>query len=299
MKKSLLFGLLSFVIAVSLMGQAQMPNGDLEIWENMGLGFEDPEFWQTPNESTLITTIFTVTKSTDAAMGMYSAKLESKLLAGEFVSPGVITLGHFIVDYINNTAYLTGGIPFTDRPLALNGSYKNFPAANDSTLITVIFTKYFPTKGKSDTIGFGIMFGTETVDTWTNFHIPITFFVELEPDTMNLHVVSSNMLNPNKDSYMFVDALAFEYEAGIGDIENTVSAKIYPNPANDKISFTFEKEVKAELKIFNNEGQTVLNTTIAGTEQQIDVSKLSVGTYFYGLFEKNKKISSGQFVISR
>ncbi len=299
MKKSLLFGLLSLIVSVSLMGQGQVPNGDLELWENMGLGFEDPEFWQTPNESTLITTIFTVTKSTDAAMGIYSAKLESKLLAGEFVSPGVITLGHFTVDYINNTAYLTGGIPFTDRPLALNGSYKNFPAANDSTLITVLFTKYNPTKGKSDTIGVGVMFGTETVDTWTNFHIPITFFVELAPDTMNLHVVSSNMTNPNKDSYMFVDDLKFEYEAGIGDNENTIYTSIYPNPANDQISFSFEKEVKAELKIFNNEGQELVNASINGMEHKVDVSKLASGTYFYGLFEKNKKISSGQFVISR
>lgn len=299
MKKSLLIGILSLFVTASMMGQAQVPNGNLEVWEDFGLGFEDPELWQTPNESTLITTIFTTTKSTDAASGLYSAKLESKLLAGEFVSPGVITLGHFTVDYINNTAHLTGGTPFSDRPLALNGSYKNFPAANDSTLITVLFMEYNTAKGKTDTIGFGVMYGTETVDTWTNFHIPITFINDHTPDTMNLHVISSNMLNPNKDSYMYVDDLKFEYEAGIADVENTVETSIFPNPASDNLSFSFEKDIAADLKIFSNDGQLVYSTNIRGAEHQIDVSNLATGTYYYGLYEKNKKISSGQFVISR
>jgi hypothetical protein len=299
MKKSLLFGILSFLVAISMMGQQQMPNGGMEEWENPGLGYEDPVDWQTPNESTLITTIFTTTKSTDAAVGTYSAKLESKLLAGQFVSPGVITLGNFIVDYINNTAYLTGGIPFTDRPLALRGSYKNYPAANDSTLIVVIFTEYVAGKGKTDTIGMGIMYGTETVDTWTIFNVPITFFNDHDPDTMNMHVVSSNMISPNAGSYMYIDNLSFEYEAGIEDVENTVETSIFPNPVTDRLSFSFEKEIQADLKIFSNDGQLVYTGKVNGNGYQADLGGLATGTYYYSLFDKSKKISSGQFVISR
>ena len=299
MKKSLLIGTFSFFITASMMGQQQMPNGGMENWENPGLGYEDPVDWQTPNESTLITTIFTTTKSTDAAVGQYSAKLESKLLAGQFVSPGVITLGKFTVDYYNNTAYLTGGIPFTDRPLSLKGSYKNYPAVNDSTLIVVIFTEYVASKGKTDTIGMGIMFGTETVDAWTIFNVPITFFNDHDPDTMNMHVVSSNMINPDKDSYMYIDNLSFEYPAGIGDIENTVETSIFPNPAIDHITFSFEKELQADLKIFSNEGQLVYTGNISGAKYQADLGELASGTYYYSLFDKSVKISSGKFVISK
>lgn len=297
MKKSLLFGLISLFLAVSLSGQEQVPNGNLENWTDT-LGFDDPDHWQTPNMATMITGIFTTTKTTDAAQGTFAAKLESKNISG-FVSPGVITLGTFTVDYVNNTAYLTGGIPFTDKPLALKGSYKNFPAAGDSTLIAVLFTRYLQSKGKKDTVGFGAMYSKETVDTWTNFSIPITFFGDFTPDTMNLHVVSSNMLEPNQDSYMFIDALAFEYEAGIGDIENVVETSIFPNPAGNELTFSLQKEVNAELRIFNQEGRLVFSTGFEGMEKKLDVSGFAAGNYYFGLFERSRKISSGQFVINR
>jgi len=188
----------------------QMPNGGMELWADDGMGFEDPEDWQTPNASTTILQIYTTTKSTDAVEGTYSAKLETKSVGG-FNTPGVITLGNFNVDYVNFTAYLTGGIPFTAKPTSLKGSFKNFPAANDSTLIMVYFTKYNAAELKTDTIGFGVKYSTETVDSWTNFSIPISYFNTGEPDTMNLHVVSSNMLHPQEGSTMYIDNLVFEY----------------------------------------------------------------------------------------
>lgn len=191
----------------------QMPNGGLDIWVDDGMGFEDPEDWQTPNLATTILQIYTTTKSTDAVQGEFSAKLETKSVGG-FNTPGVVTLGNFNVDYVNFTAYLTGGIPFTSRPSALTGSYKNYPAANDSTMIFVYFTKFNAGKSKSDTIGMGYMYNTQTVDSWTQFSIPISYTNGEEPDTMNLHVVSSNMLQPREGSMMYVDNLVFEYPDG-------------------------------------------------------------------------------------
>lgn len=236
MKKFLNFGALSFLLVILITSISvssckkdedeqeevpppapvvgeQMPNGGMETWTDIGLGFEDPESWQTPNQSTTILQIYTTTKSTDAVQGTYSAKLETKSVGG-FNTPGVITLGNFNVDYVNFTAYLTGGIPFTEKPTALSGSFKNYPAANDSTLIIVYFTKYNTAESKTDTIGLGVKFSTETVDSWTNFSIPINYYNTEDPDTMNLHVVSSNMLNPQEGSTMYIDNLVFEYPEG-------------------------------------------------------------------------------------
>jgi len=187
-----------------------MPNGGLDLWTETSLGFEDPDDWNTPNFATTILQVYTTTKSTDAVEGQYSAKLET-LSVGGFNTPGVLTLGEFNVDYVNNTAVLTGGIPFTSKPNVLSGSYKNFPVANDSTMVFVYFTKYNTTEAKTDTIGIGSMFSTETVNSWTSFSIPINFTSTEDPDTMNLHVVSSNMLNPQLGSLMYVDNLVFEY----------------------------------------------------------------------------------------
>lgn len=299
MKKSLLLGILSVMFAASVMAQQQLPNGSLEDWTyNELLEFWNPVDWQTPNLATAITQTFTTTRSDDAPAGSYSARLESKNVGG-FITPGVLTLGDFTVDFINNTAYLTGGIAFTDKPIALNGSWKNYPVTGDFTMIIVYFTKYSTTKGQADTIGIGTMIGSETVDTWTDFNIPIEYIGTEEPDTMNLHVISSNMLNLQEGSYMLVDNLALEYEAGINDIDENISSNVFPNPASDRLSFTFEKEVKAELKVFSNDGQMVYASSVNGLDHHVDVSGLASGTYYYGLFEKSNKISSGQFVISR
>lgn len=191
----------------------QMPNGGMELWTDLGLGYEDPDDWQTPNASTTILQIYSTTKSTDAAQGVYSAKLETKSVGG-FNTPGVITLGKFNVDYVNFTAYLTGGIPFTEKPTSLSGSYKNLPAAGDSTLIIVYLTKYNTAESKTDTIGLGVKYNTETIASWTDFSIPINYYNTEDPDTMNLHVVSSNMLNPQEGSTMYIDNLVFGYPAG-------------------------------------------------------------------------------------
>ena len=300
MKKSLLFGILSILIAASLMGQQQVPNGDFEIWETHEYGFKFPVGWDNPNAVLSLFGLTPVTPSDDAASGLKSAHLESKLLSvadDEYVIPGVVTLGTFDVDYINFTATLEGGIPFSDRPLALKGAFKNYPAAGDSTMVVAIFTKYY--NGKRDTIGFGGLFSTETFDTWTNFSIPIYFFVADDPDTMNINVVSSNMIMPNKDSQMYIDNLSFEYEAGISEPAEMLETSVFPNPANDKLSFSFERELNGDMKIFSNDGQLIYNSVINGATYQINVSDFASGNYYFAIFEKGIKISSGQFVISR
>lgn len=303
MKRTLLFGLLiSISCGLVFSQEEQVPNGGFETWETHFLGFETPVGWDNPNAGLYLFGLTPVTPSADAAEGNFSAFLESQLLSvtdGEFVIPGVVTLGEFVIDYVNLTATLEGGIPFTDRPLALKGSYKNYPAAGDSTMIVAIFTKWMSAKGKRDTIGFGGMFPKETVDTWTNFSIPINFKNEEAPDTMNVNVVSSNMVIPNKDSYMYIDALSFEYPAGINDQEVMVETNVFPNPASDKITFTFEKEVQAELHIYSNDGQMVLSTTVDGITSELDLSNLASGTYYYAAYEKSKKISSGKIIINK
>jgi hypothetical protein len=297
MKKNVLFGLLSIFIGFTLMAQ-EVTNWNLEKWEiPQNYAFEDPVDWQTPNKYTTALSIYTTTKSTDAASGLYSARLESISVSG-YITPGVITRGNFEVDFQNFTAYLTGGIPFTHKPIALTGMWKNYPVEGDFTMIIVYFTKYFPSKGQSDTIGMGTLLGTETIDEWTKFSVPIEYIGEDDPDTMNLHVISSNMADLKEGSYMFVDDLDFEYPAGINEI-NIIETNVFPNPVSEQLNLSYDKEINGELRIFNTEGQLVYSAAVKGLEHKADVSTLAPGNYYYGLFENEKKLSSGQFVISR
>jgi hypothetical protein len=301
MKKALFSVIISIFIAAPLMAQQQVPNGDFEDWETHVLGFEYPVGWDNPNAVLSLFGLTPVMPSTDAAHGNYSAYLESKLLNadGEFVIPGVVTLGTFVVDYVNSTATMEGGIPFTDRPPALTGSYKNFPAEGDSTMVVVIFTRYMGTKGKRDTLAVAGMFSKETVENWTTFAIPINFYSEDSPDTMNIIVVSSNMIQPNKDSKMYIDNLAFDYSFGIGEAFPAIETSVFPNPANNELSMSFDRQLDASLSIFSNEGQLLYTGRVNGVEHHVDVSAFAAGTYYFTIFEKNRKTGSGQFVISR
>jgi hypothetical protein len=163
----------------------------------------------------------------------------------------------------------------------------------------VIFTKYNTDKGQRDTIASELLTFPAVVDSWTEFNLPITFNTDDDPDTMNIIALSSNILAPQAGGSMYLDHLAFEYEAGIGDAEESIVSSVFPNPANENLSFSFSEKVEAELRIFNNTGQVVYQSTVSGNEFRADVSGFTSGNYYYGLFDKNKKISSGQFVISR
>ena len=299
MKNSLLFVILSVFIVASMMGQQPVPNGDFEEWETNILQFQSPIGWANPNSVTAGTLeILTVYPSADVAHGDSSVFLETRDTM-IYIIPGLITLGDFVINLMTATAWVEGGIPFTDRPLALTGSYKSYPAADDFGMVIVQFTKYDSTNGVRDTIAAEVMTFPGTVDTWTNFSIPIVFNTEDNPDTMNIIVVSSNMAAPKADGSMYIDNLAFEYEAGINDIEQPVKANIFPNPASEKLSISFEKELNGDIKVFSNDGQLVYSTAINGAMHQMDVSELASGNYYFAVFEKNKKMSSGQFVISR
>lgn len=299
MKKTLLFGLLiSFAIGSAFSQEQQVPNGGFEDWDD-SQGYLNPVGWDSSNKGTSFVGVNIVKDTTDAASGSMSAFLGSHIIP-PYVIPGAMTLGSFDIDYQTFSATMNGGIPFTDRPLSLKGSYKNYPAAGDSTTIVTIFTKWMPAKGKRDTIGFGGMYSKETIDTWTTFSIPIYFFNEDDaPDTMNIIVVSSNMLNPNKDSYMFIDNLSFEYPAGINEQEFLIETSVFPNPATDKVTFSFEKDIRAEIQIYSNDGQLVYTTFVDGNKQKADLSQLSSGTYYYSVLEGNKKLSSGKIILNK
>lgn len=64
--------------------------------------------------------------------------------------------------------------------------------------------------------------------------------------------------------------------------------KIYPNPVNDILNFSFDKEITA-VSIYNLIGQEFLSKSVNNNQTSIDISNLSAGTYLV-------KVSSGNEV---
>ena len=67
----------------------------------------------------------------------------------------------------------------------------------------------------------------------------------------------------------------FLYTEGIG--ENSVSAKVYPNPTQGEV--TIECENLSHVSIVNAYGQTVYNANVEGDQVRIDLSQMPKGIY--------------------
>ncbi len=67
----------------------------------------------------------------------------------------------------------------------------------------------------------------------------------------------------------------FLYTEGIG--ENSVSAKVYPNPTQGEV--VVESEGMSHIRIVNAYGQTVYNAKVEGEQVRIDLSDMAKGIY--------------------
>ncbi len=196
-----------------------MPNASLELWTG-----NTPDNWDTSNELILSTQYTTVQKvSTDVQHGSFAAKVITEtrnvIFVGDVTLPGILTLGDFILDFVSQSADIQGGIPFTTRPTALNGYYKANHVQGDSAFIGVGFSKWNQATNHRDTIGLGLMYFNQSVNTWTPFSIPITWDSSDNPDSCNIMIVSSDVLNHSTfitGSAIWVDNLSFEYPVSVG-----------------------------------------------------------------------------------
>ena len=67
----------------------------------------------------------------------------------------------------------------------------------------------------------------------------------------------------------------FQYTEGIG--ENSIAAKVYPNPTQGEVMV--ESEGLSHIRIVNAYGQTVYNAKAEGNEVRIDLSQMGKGIY--------------------
>lgn len=71
--------------------------------------------------------------------------------------------------------------------------------------------------------------------------------------------------------------------------------KVYPNPAQDYISFSLPGNELYTVKLYNSNGASVLETRIRGNNR-IDISILTKGLYFYKISGKAEEIISGKII---
>jgi hypothetical protein len=191
----------------------QVPNGDFELWTG-----NTPDQWDTSNESVMGTNFSTVTKESVAFSGSYAAKVknDTKYIfpVGNVTMPGILTLGDFVLDIVNQTGNIVGGKPFPYRPYSLKGYYKSTPLGGNTPMIGIGLSKWNYQTNTRDTIGFSVMYFPNTVNNWTEFEIIINWTSNEVPDSMNIIIAAADLVSGETfatNSAIFVDNLYFEY----------------------------------------------------------------------------------------
>lgn len=78
-------------------------------------------------------------------------------------------------------------------------------------------------------------------------------------------------------SAALVDNLVLTSDMSVSDLE-TVKVSAYPNPVIDQLNISSKQNIQ-EVRIFNVNGQLVLNTKVNNNATSVNVSSLKTGVY--------------------
>ncbi|MFO7721829.1 MAG: hypothetical protein R6V49_01265 [Bacteroidales bacterium] len=290
MKRSVLL-LLLLITGLLAGAQTTIPNNGFEQWTG-----NKPTGWDASNFQISIFTIQTVSRDTVLPMeGTSNPLIQTKtfnLGIAQPTIPGIITLGQIIIDYTTYTGTVEGGIPFQGRPGKLSGFINAQPAAGDSAMIAIGFSKWNGVK--RDTIGFGLAWFANPHNEWVAFEVPITFTDSQIPDSVNLIISSSAIGNAVvvAGSDLRVDSIVFDY--GTVVVEQGFDEPLFTVWADQhkKIHYTLSEPAKgrAVIHIYQPGGALVQSWEINQQDVSgvINIGHLTSGVYLIGLSQDGK-----------
>jgi len=271
-----------------------VPNASFEIWVD-SVTYEEPESWSTDNPFTSPAGLVVVEKSTDAASGTYSARLETKDDNGIFQPPGLMTLGEFGWDTLTNVSSFTGGIPITSTIDMVQGKYKYAGVENDSaTLVAYCFRH--PEGEDPDTVAMALAFLYDEAD-WTDFSFQLDQLNSNIPDTFNLIIQSSGPGSYHAGSVLYIDDISLSLITDVDEMKVEEPVSVYPNPMTDRVTFELPSmDQNREIIIYDVTGRMIKRSTFSDKKVTIGLDKFPMGVYTYRVISDNQTRQSGTFV---
>ncbi|MBI1285968.1 MAG: T9SS type A sorting domain-containing protein [Flavobacteriales bacterium] len=305
MKKSLLFILGLAGTTFSVIGQNQQPpNPSFETWETLpgpiSNTYVEPENWNTSNECTAIINQFSVSKSSDAHTGSFSAKLETKSSSfpGVIIN-GVLTTADMIC--LAQGGGQEGGIAYTQEmtPDSIVVWYKYAPATGDSAYSQIMFLA----NNDQDTVSYTRVNIVGNASEWTRLSAPLNPTTGT-PEKLSLFFSSSygdgSQGQAVVGSVLFVDDVELIYNpAGINDDYNNSKWNVYPNPVINELNVSVAPGQKGKLEILDVTGKRVRLVKVSEATRKIDVSQLATGIYLYQFKDLNDRpIRTGKLMVN-
>lgn len=268
-----------FVLGMSQLSDAQnaaTPNAGFENWTQVGNHY-DPNNWDNLNPNTGIVGVFTCTRATgaDVHSGTYAIKLTTKSVFG-VTANGIASTA----ELITTPPYgVTGGIPYSQRPDSIVGWYKATPASNADSG----FVQFVLLDGANDTVGFVRNYMPNTsVNTYTRFSAPITYFSSATPVLSYWILSSSNPVTPQVNSSIIIDDIDLIFNSsGINEANAETPIQMVSNLINEEVEIVNRTGKVANLLIYDSAGRLALENNINPGDQKLNLQQLTNGIYFY------------------
>jgi hypothetical protein len=278
MKKQLL--ILSTILATGAFAQ-QLPNPSFENWTNQFF-YEEPTGWATANPVILFDAEapISVTKSSDAQAGSFSAQIETTAFDADGdgiidMVPGFVFNG--FIDFATG-AFVTG-TPFNFRPDSFKGWAKYTPSGDDFWGVQATLSKWDPVLGVRNPIAEGFYTSDQATSSFTSFEFDFMYDSTESPDSITVFVFNTNPEAPVSGSILRVDDFVLDYTSSVGlnDITNDYF-KAYPNPVTDELRLRSDKD--ETVQIYSVNGKLVKTISIAqGVEKIVSCNDLESGIY--------------------
>lgn len=168
--------------------------------------------------------------------------------------------------------------PIDQKYQHLQGYYKLENGGDDSAEIS------FNVFRAGNYLGEGkIRFGG-TTNGWAFFSIPVTYYVDIVPDSATIRAVASiNQANNSPNTTLFLDELSFvntlDNKVGI-DENKTTTQKVFPNPFSDNITILGQE---GSYTICTLLGEEVIKGKTYSGETSINLNTLQSGVYIIRL----------------
>lgn len=252
-------------IFFSCIGISQVvPNAGFENWHNVGGWFDEPDYWETNNNSIMTPG---VVRDSNAYQGILAMK---------------------VANVTNLPGYAYAGFPSTQHPLSIKVFAKSNILSSDSASIIV---RVFYSGIAVDS---GRWYCTTTIASWSLFTIPVSQN-NLTADSIEIAVKAGAQIGTSISVDEFNCVVT-----GFNTTENNAMWSLFPNPINESSSLYFENancEIRTLVE-YNSLGEKVREIpNITGSVVKIEKGDLPQGIYLFELLSENKIVLKGKFFI--
>ena len=266
----------ALILLIQYSSGQQIANGGFEQWDTIG-DYTQPTNWYSLNALTQFGFDPTTTITNDAHSGKYAVVIETKSSISELA--GVLSSSPILDNQFEpNLTKLK--VPFSGSPSSMGFYFKSFPAKNDSSVVSMVLTKWNIAQQKTDTIATATAYFSKMVTQYTFANVIFNYTLSASPDSMFFIASSSaDGFNPTVGSKFIIDDLQLAYQPiSVKEVFSAFIVSVYPNPVNEKLFINVTGTSHFDVEIIDVQGRKT-HIQQLNSNEGLDVSGLEIGIY--------------------